>query len=1376
MVDSEPVLIECDDATSVAELERSLHERLGRRVPVPGERDAAVGRTLVHGARLTSRSSASRQGSDYQLHVVAGPDAGVVGDLPEGDHTVGRSGAVRWNDPRISRRHLRLRVTGAVVVTDVGSTHGTRIDGEPCRPATDYELAPGAMVEIGNSVVTVRRTPAQDGVWEPAGPGWRRLLRPPRILSPDEASAVEFPAPLPEVEARSLPVATLAVSLMAGAGIALMMRRPEFLIFALVSPMMVLANHLGGRIGARRKRAAQATQHRLSQSRAESQLAAALRTEQSELRVAQPDAAAVLMLAVLPGRRLWERRRADPDFLRIRVGLRDQPSRVSVRGSPSMPPTARLVPQCVNLATTGVLGIVGEDAATDGLLRWVLAQASCGQAPRDLRLVFLGADPGDEWAWLSWLPHLRSDQDPDAGPMICIDPQAIGARVRALSDLIRRREGGEGGAKPVIVVVRGYREVERIAGLGLIINDGPGVGVFVVCTAAIDSELPDATRAVVALDPLGSATGRLLGGDDVGEVRFLVEQVSARWAERVALGLAPFEDAAEDDQPDVPETARLLDLLAVDPGDVESIRIRWRTVPRCTHATVGIGSGGVTAVDLKHDGPHALVAGMTGAGKTEFLQTLIASLAVANHPRWLTFVLIDYKGDSAFRECAAFPHVVGKVNDLDPSLVQRALVSLNAELTHRKELLAEASVSTIEEYHDLMARERQREPLPRLVIVIDEFAELSRELPDFVDGLVTIAQLGRSLGIHLVLATQRPSGVISAAIRANTTIRIALRVADVADSIDVVGVGDAADLPTGRPGRGFLKLGARPASEFQTARIGGQALERASAPGVLAIERVAWGSLGLTRQPPTADLSSQGEVSDLARLASSLQEAARAEGLGPQRQPWLDPLPQRVLWPAERPRRHGLPAGALIFGLSDLPRHQRQELAAFDLDRDGHLFVIGAPRSGRSQVLRTLAYAIAEGADVGDLHLYGLDCGGGALEVLTALPHCGAAVLRSEPDRAARLLARLVAELDDRLRSTDGRPRIVVMVDPWEGFLASIAEHGECVDLLLRLLREGSSAGIHLVVTGDRSLLANARMSGMTPAKYLLRLAETGDYLLAGIPAKQAPLDLPPGRCVGPDGAQTQVFLVDEDPGVRAQEEAIRRVGTAARRRSVGQAGPRPFRVDRLPHRLSVREALALRGDGRPGPVPIVGVGGDELVAMAPDFGRSACFPVIGPPRSGRSSVLTAAAESFRATGGEVAVIRADATHWNRPRDAGPLLLIVDDADEFAPSPMDALLEDVARARVPGVFLLAGGGPALVGRALGGWRSHLARAGQGLLLSPQSVVDGDLIGVRLPRRLVGLPIRAGRGLLHCGDGVLTPVATLLPEVTFPSTGECETVT
>ena len=309
------------------------------------------------------------------------------------------------------------------------------------------------------------------------------------------------------------------------------------------------------------------------------------------------------------------------------------------------------------------------------------------------------------------------------------------------------------------------------------------------------------------------------------------------------------------------------------------------------HGHVGEGAQGRVHVDLVRDGPHALVAGTTGAGKSELLQTLVCSLALGNRPDELAFVLVDYKGGAAFRELADLPHVVGLVTDLDAHLAERALASLQAELTRRERLLADAGAGDFTDYLALRGTGLAPEPLARLVLVVDEFRLLADELPSFLDGLVRLASIGRSLGVHLVLATQRPAGVVTADIKANVNLRICLRVRDRAESDDVVDAPDAALLPVDIPGRAVLRTGSDALVQFQVALAAEPTRPR---PPERVRVRIIGGNQAQTTTgaPPGAAAATAAEP---VPLVQALRDAAAACGASPPPSPWLPPLPDLVV-------------------------------------------------------------------------------------------------------------------------------------------------------------------------------------------------------------------------------------------------------------------------------------------------------------------------------------------------------------------------------------------------------------------------------------------------------------------------------------------------
>ncbi|HEX2381270.1 MAG TPA: FtsK/SpoIIIE domain-containing protein [Acidimicrobiales bacterium] len=545
---------------------------------------------------------------------------------------------------------------------------------------------------------------------------------------------------------------------------------------------------------------------------------------------------------------------------------------------------------------------------------------------------------------------------------------------------------------------------------------------FSVAIAATEEDLPASCTTVVRVN------------SDLGDAEdFIACGMDEPTARAFARGLARFEDPETTESATLPHTVRLSSLNS--------------------HSGVPIGSGkdGVVEIDLVRDGPHGLIAGTTGSGKSELLRTLVVGLAARHTPDEMVFVLIDYKGGSAFDDCALLPHCVGLVTDLDEQLGERALRSLEAELRFRE-------------------RDRRDDTtkLPRLVVVIDEFATLATELPDFLGALVGIAQRGRSLGMHLVLATQRPSGVVNANIKANANLRIALRVQDATDSIDVIDSPEAASISRDTPGRAYIRRGSGDVVLVQTAT--------ASLPA--AIERA---PVTVRPFPSTDTMDSVDGPTELAVLV----EALRAWRGPLPRRPWLPMLPPSIdLGDIEPP----------AFALADEPDHQRQVPVAWQLDQ-GNLVLYGMAGSGTTTAMRAVLERLPHA------QIYAVDFGTDAHE------------------RHARLMRTLRLELERRRATGECEPRIVTCVDNVGTFLA---EHDgidgiEVTETFHRLFGEGSPFGISFVVTADRISALPLRLSSLVSQKLLFRLADPHDYALVGLRPNELPAFVA-GRAVHSDG------------------------------------------------------------------------------------------------------------------------------------------------------------------------------------------------------------------------------------------------------------------
>ncbi|HEY1667917.1 MAG TPA: FtsK/SpoIIIE domain-containing protein [Trebonia sp.] len=1365
-------------------------------------------------------------GGLVEIRVMSGPGAGSIYWLPAGQADIGSgdNADVRIWDGAVAPLALRIFVDGRGTC-QVAAFEGVRaaLDREPLDVAVQWE--PGQVITVGRSLLGLAHYKPPDAALHRSADGSGiDFNRPPRLLPPERATRFQLPAPPPEAERRPLPLLVAAVPLVLGLAMAYFLHQVYLLAIAGLSPVMLIGSQLGERRQGRKSAARRAAAYREHKARVEHDARQALEAERAERAYQFPDPATVLSIAAGPRRRLWERRRSDPDYLVLRVGTADLPSGVELT-DPEQDEHRRQViwripeaPVTISLPGRGVVGVAGPEHATRSAGRWLVTQAASLHSPDDLRIYLLTDSSGKaSWEWARWLPHCRPQAAQDCAMLVGNDPESVATRIAELLAVMSARQQAAKDAgrqqarfRPDIVVVfDGSRKLRTLPGAIQLLQEGPQTGIYAICLDSDEQLLPAECQAVVVMGPDGV---RVQQAKAETLERIRLDGVRPDWCARLARSMAPIRDVSNTESVSVlPRSARLLDALDLEPPTAAAIAARWRSSGRSTFANVGESYDGPFGIDIKKDGPHALIAGTTGSGKSELLQTIVASLAAANRPDELTFVLIDYKGGSAFAECAQLPHTVGMVTDLDPHQVARALGSLSAELTRREHILAAAGAKDIEAYQ-LLVDERQEQPLPRLAIVIDEFAAMSRELPGFITGLVNIAQRGRSLGIHLILATQRPSGVVSQDIRANTNLRVALRVTDPAESADVIGVPDAASIGQSTPGRAYVRLGHASIVPFQAGRIGGR--RPGAADGVTAKPWLAplnWTDLGKPAPArPAQATRREAKVTDLTVLVGEIRSAARQLRIPRPHRPWLAPLPPSLVLQDVMPTTPGPErgdGGALcVFGLWDLPALQQQPPAVLNPDSFSHLMAVGAPRSGGSQLLRTIAGTLALAHSSADVHLYGIDCGNGALLPLTELPHCGAVVSRAQTERATRLLRRLAAELSRRqellaaagfadireqraaIPQEERLPHVFVLLDRWEGFTGTLGEleAGGLTEVLTRLLTEGASVGMHLVMTGGRSLLVG-RISALCEEKLVFKLAEKEDYRLAGLNPRDLPDDLPAGRAFRSGiGTQLQVALLTSDASGQGQTAALQSIAAHCRSRDAAvQAAQRPFRVDALPSHVSFADAWQLRPLSA-GPMwGMVGVGGDTLEAVGPDLASGMpCFIVAGPAKSGRSTILLSLARSFLAAGTPL-VLAAPRPSPLRALSGVPGVLGLFDGPELSEAelaealssfsrPGVVLIDDaellrdcgaaselsrlVTRGTDVGRALVLGGDAESIGVGFSGWQVEAKRARRGCLTAPATIPEGDLIGIRLPRDVLGQPPRPGRCLLHTGDGRLITVS------------------
>ena len=798
----------------------------------------------------------------------------------------------------------------------------------------------------------------------------------------------------------------------------------------------------------------------------------------------------------------------------------------------------------------------------------------------------------------------------------------------------------------------------------------------------------------------------------------------------------------------------LLDLLEMPEPTQADIERRWVAGGRSPAITspVGATETGTYRIDLVQDGPHGLIAGTTGAGKSELLRTLVAGLAANVSAEYLTFVLVDYKGGAAFDVCADLPHVVGMVTDLDAHLGQRAMLSLEAELHRREQCLRSVGATDIDDYWSLGIQE----PLPRLVVVVDEFATLSKELPDFMDALVDVAQRGRSLGVHMVLATQRPSGVIKDSIRANTNLRISLRVQTAADSRDVLDSNEAAALPRSKPGRAYARLGPGELVPFQTALA-----TATTRPGSTQI-RVAPFVFSMA-QPDAATIASDSShadgPTDLARLVAAINEAFDARQVSRPRRPWTDALTTDLTW-------HDLPSppGSLsaIVGIVDQPRQQRHAPWSWTPHDDGNLLLIGSSGWGPTDGLMAVALGLAAGHDPDEVHLYAIDHGAGLLQQLESLPHVGAVLAADDIDRQKRLLRRLRADIDRR-RSSTASVMTVLLLDGIAGFKAAFDEQELLPyrDLLQEIAAHGAQHGVFVAATADQNRVVPSALAGSLGKRLVFALADRLEYAMLGV--KGFVPELSRRAAIDPlTQDRMQVALIEPTH--------IEAVATSA---STTTRMPSPVLTLSTHVELTeIIDAGSITDDRWTLPI-----GMDDMTLTAASL---SIFPgdhvmIAGPGRSGRTTALVVLASAIRKLAPEIRILavcpRSSKLGTNPVVDTvartieelgsvahadAPVVVLVDDAEDVDD---DGRLTTIIEQRTSGVTIVAAGRTDALRNAPRHWTRPIRSGRRGVILKPFDSADGDVLGVRLPRSARPIEV-SGRGYLIDGaSATLIQVAT-----------------
>jgi S-DNA-T family DNA segregation ATPase FtsK/SpoIIIE len=1272
-----------------------------------GLRDGAV---LSFGAPLPGRHSPSTR--QMVLRVVSGPSAGAeVVVPPDRQVTIGRDPAcdLVLADRDVTRRHALAVAHGpAVRMLDLDSANGLLLAG---KRVADVVLAAGQEIQAGGSRIELVWQASRVILPVRSQDGTSLVNRQPRNPPTWNPSSFAFPTrPKPE-EKRGLNLLTLALPVVLAVVLAFVMRQWYYLMIAFISPLTYLGNNWNDRRRQKREEQRHQAEYGEQLLALRRDVEGAVDAQDAYLRALWPDVQTVTRAATTPTVELWRRRPGDPDWLNLRLGTADLPAAITftqTRPAEWQDATVARAPIGVSLEAVRALGIAGSPDAVADTARWILLQAATLHSPTELRIAVIAPGAKDaDFGWLRWLPHLSTS---DGIPFAAWTEQQVEPLTKSLRDLTVQRKTEFTHDRQTIlprylVLLAGSGELFRRPAVAELMAEGPAVGVFFICTDSDPKLLPYLCGAVAEFGTTNQLT--VEGGYDRQPVT--PDRVQAKLADDAARALAPLRVSGGAVTTGLPDQLRFSDLAGLPTA--EAIQATWRLNPGNTRAVVGHDGETAFAVDIVRDGPHSLIAGTTRAGKSELLQTLLTSLSLNNSPADLNFLFVDYKGGPTFRDLRHLPHVTATLTNLDEGQAERALDSLRAELIRRQRQLADADATDLPEYRRKRDADASLPPFPRLIIVVDEFAELKQFLPGAMDELVGVARTGASLGVHLLLATQRPQGAVSPEIQANTSLRICLRVTDGDASRDIIDIPDAAQIPASCPGRAYVKAAGRRPVLMQTAQI---TTPNEQGEALVEVSAVRWNESVLRSARRETNLGQ----TDLQVVIAAMRDAAARDGLAVTYPVVLPPLPE-ILPLADLlslQTLSGVPD--LLLGFRDLPMRQRQQILTVPLG-SGHLGIVGSSRSGRSSGLRAIAVALAEKFRPDQVQVYVLD-GGAALAGLSALPHTGVYCRADNEELTDRLISRLDTELSVRREllahygaasiselAASVRPaHLVLLVDGYEAFVTE--RQGPVRSDLLELFGQGLGAGLTIVMAGEEAMLH--RMLSRFAYRAALSLNNTDG--VAGtfrLQQRDFPKSLPPGRAIwGEDGSQFQIPLLDKQPDGISQNQALASI--AARLQQTYPPSPTFYgklRLEPLPAKITYGNAMELRQPGKPGEI-LLGVGGDVLACQWVSLAEHGKLAIVGTARSGRTTAAITIGRSLAANGGSVLLTGARLTQVHRDAATyGIKVLSTAEAAEIAAGYFDLVIVDDADQVTDETWLgsLAAAGQALV--FVTGWDAPL---------------------------------------------------------------------
>lgn len=987
-----------------------------------------------------------------------------------------------------------------------------------------------------------------------------------------------------------------------------------------------------------------------------------------------PSLESLVRCALKKDRALWDHIPGEEGFLDIRIGkgtrkftidINIQKERFSLEDDPLKKYASVIqqkykylhnVPVSVELGKINILGIVGNREKQIDLIRLIITRLSVTHCYDEVKIAMLyGKKEQHIWEFVKWLPHSWSDNRKIR--MMADDRDGAYFAISHLKEIYEDRSNLGRDAKAssylphYVVFITDYELVSKDAGMRDFIENSADCGFTFVLGYENIGQLPSAAQNIIQLSAEECTIYNK--ADNSGKMlSFIPDTCEGTDIRKTAEALASVKVGKLSEESMVPERLSFFGLYKAKNIDELVIGRRWNESQsfKTLEAPIGMGAGDeVFSLNIheKYHGPHGLIAGTTGSGKSEFIQSLILSLAINYHPYDVAFVLIDYKGGGMANAFINLPHVAGTITNLEGNQIKRSLISLKSELKRRQAIFKEYSVNHIDSYQIKYKRGLASEPLPHLIIISDEFAELKSQEPEFMNELISTARIGRSLGVHLILATQKPSGVVNDQIWSNTRFRICLKVADRMDSKEMLKRDDAAFIT--QPGRCYVQVGNDEIFKLVQSGYSGEKYikngSNLSDENVVNVVCVDLQGAELYRTSEEKNKENDCEETQLSAVVEYINDYSKREGIVPLKL-WLPPLPKE-LYVGDIDKRIGGFDGKEwkpcmdildpIVGLYDEPEKQMQNVVDVNFGKNGHFLLYGAPGTGKTTFLQTLIYSLAKRYSPELINMYILDFGSRSLSYCKTLPHVADVLFSDDEDKIKKLFQRIAGELGARKKAlaeygvgnlisymqASGRtiPAIFIILDNYAAFAELYTNYDNDI---IRLAREGGNYGIYLVFTCASVNGVKRRISENFKMVYTLQLNDTYDYASVLGRTEGVFPENAKGRGLVRLGnvLEFQTALAVAEINEAARAASLRENFVLMSQKWHGNV-PKPLPV--MPENMNI-DSVMLSDDYTAaidgGFIPI-GYDVDSIELTYIDFAKTSIFTVYGDKGSGKTNLLS---------------------------------------------------------------------------------------------------------------------------------------------------------